>query len=292
MIGALDPELLRSFVAIAETGSFTAAGERVHRTQSAVSMQMKRLEELLGRQLFAKNGRGVALSPDGELFLGHARRVLHAHREAITAFDQAALDGRVIIGSPDDYASTFLPPVLARFAETHPRVEVEVVVDMSRNLIARIDEEEGPDMALVSQGSGESGGTIVHREPLVWAASAHHDCWRRDPLPLALFHQGCCFRKAALEALALQGRASRIAYTSVSIAGIYAALGSGLAVGPLLRSTVREGFRILGEAEGLPPLPQFGIVMLRTHARQSPILDALEQHILDSFARQPALVAA
>src|SRR5918911_83027 len=127
MLHSLEPEVLGGFVAIAETGSFTAAAKRVNRTQSAVSMQIKRLEENLGRELFTRDGRAVELTSDGEVLLGHARRILAVHREALAAFDRDALAGEVTIGAPDDYASTFLPRILARFARTHPRVQVNVV---------------------------------------------------------------------------------------------------------------------------------------------------------------------
>ena len=160
MLATLEPELLRSFVAIAETGSFTAAAHRVHRTQSAVSMQIKRLEELLGRELFLREGRSVSITRDGELLLSHARRILHAHLEALAAFDRDQLAGDVTIGAPDDYASTFLPRILARFAETHARVHVNVVCQPSVDLL-RLLADRAVDLALVTQGSGERGGTLL-----------------------------------------------------------------------------------------------------------------------------------
>jgi DNA-binding transcriptional LysR family regulator len=291
MTSHLEPDLLRTFIAIAETSRFTEAARRVGRTQSAVSMQMRRLEERLGRPLLTRQGRGAALTPDGELLLGHARRVLRAHADAEAAFDGASLDGRVRIGSPDDYASSFLPGILARFARTHPRVEVELVCEPSSGLLRLVDAGE-VDLALVTQGSGEVEGTIVHREPLVWAGAADHDAHLVEPLPLALFHQGCVFRRSALDALAAQGRSSRIAYTSISVAGIYAALSAGLAVGVLPRSAVRPGLRILGAACGLPPLPTLGIILVKRPGASTVIRDALERHVIASLATPPLLVAA
>ncbi|MDX6748618.1 LysR substrate-binding domain-containing protein [Geminicoccaceae bacterium 1502E] len=286
----IEPELLRSFIAIAEAGSFTEAALRVHRTQSAVSMQMKRLEDMVGRRLFEKAGRGVSLSRDGERLLAHARRVLRAHHEALAAFDRDALDGRVTLAAPDDYASTFLPRILARFSASHPRVEVEMVCESSQGLVRKVGAGE-VDLALVTEGCGETSGTVVHREQLVWAASAAHDVHECDPLPLALFHPGCAFRKAALERLAAVGRTSRIAYTSLSIAGLHAALAAGLAVAVLARSSVREGMRILDERHGLPALPDFGIVMIRRPGAPSALLDALETHIKESFRIPPPIAA-
>ena len=282
MLATLEPELLRSFVAIAETGSFTAAAHRVHRTQSAVSMQIKRLEELLGRELFAREGRSVGITRDGELLLSHARRILHAHLEALAAFDREQLAGEVTIGAPDDYASTFLPRILARFAEGHARVHVNVVCHASVDLI-RLLADRAVDLALVTQGSGERGGTVVLREPLVWVTSATHRAHEQVPLPLALFEPGCAFRRAATESLAAAGRPARVAYTSLSIAGIHAALVSGLAVGVLLRRNDRPGLRILDRRDGFPPLPESGIVLQRASNDPSPLVDHLEDAIVSFF---------
>lgn len=278
----LEPDLLRSFVAIAETGSFTAAARRVHRTQSAVSMQIRRLEDALGRSLFEREGRSVALTPHGEVLLDHARKILRVHQEALAAFDTDAIQGEVTVGSPDDYASTFLPGILARFGQTHPHVRVEVVVQDSSILVEHLASGR-VQLAIVTEGHGESGGVVVHREPLVWVTSARHDAHLQDPLPLAIFCQSCCFRRHAMAALARVGRASRIAYTSLSIAGIHAAVDSGLAVAAELRGTVRPGQRILTEAEGFPPLPDIGITLQRSPLATGRLIDRLEQHMLEAF---------
>lgn len=282
MLATLEPDLLRSFVAIAETGSFTAAASRVHRTQSAVSMQIKRLEDQLGRSLFARDGRSVSLTRDGDTLLLHARQILRLHLEALAAFDPDALAGEVTFGAPDDYASTFLPRILACFAESHARVHVNVVCQPSTELLCRLA-DRAVDLALVTQGSGERGGTLVHREPLVWVTSARHGVHAQEPLPLAIFEPGCAFRRAATESLAASGRAVRIAYTSVSIAGIHAALEAGLAVGVMLRSNVRPGLRILDERDGFPPLPEAGITLQRASPEATPLIDELEKAILCHF---------
>ena len=167
------------------------------------------------------------------------------------------MQGHVRVGSPDDYASTFLPAILARFAQTHPHVHVEVVCDASIILLERLAAGE-VDLALITEGSGRTGGVLVHREPLVWISSARHRVHEEDPLPLAVFHHGCCFRHHATERLASQGRRVRIAYTSLSIAGIYAALDAGLACSVLMRANLRPGLRVLGPAEGFPSLPDIG----------------------------------
>lgn len=282
MTDLIEPELLRSFIAIAETGGFTAAAQRVHRTQSAVSMQIRRLEEQLGAELFQREGRTVRLSYDGELLLPHARRILQAHREALAAFDKEQLAGTVTLGAPDDYASTFLPKSLARFAEAHAKVHLEFVCQPSVELVRRLA-EGSIDLALVTEGSGERGGTLLLRERLVWVTSAAHRAQELDPLPLAIFEPGCPFRRAAVESLARADRAYRIAYTSVSLAGVHAAIDAGLAVTVMLRSSVRPGQRILDERDGFPRLGEAGIVLLRASPEPAPLVDALEAAITDYF---------
>lgn len=291
MLPTLEPDLLRTFIAIAESGSFTAAAKRVHRTQSAVSMQIKRLEDGLGRSLFERDGRRVSLTPHGEILLDHARRIIRAHQEALAAFDAQAVHGHVRVGSPDDYASTFLPGILARFAQTHPQVHVEVVCRPSVDLLRDLAAGE-LDLALVTQGSGETGGTLVHREPLVWITSAHHRVHEDSPLPLAVFEQGCLFRRYATERLAQRGRQARVAYTSVSVAGIYAALEAGLACSVLLRSNVRPGLRVLSEADGFPKLPEIGVTLQRSTHATGRLIDRLEQHMLDAFSSAPSFALA
>lgn len=288
----LDPDLLASFVAVAEAGGFTEAAGRVHRTQSAVSMQIKRLEERLGRSLFVRSPRGATLTPAGELLLPHARAILRAQREALALFEAEAMRGRVVVGAPDDYAATFLPASLARFADTHPRVEVEIVVAPSAELVPALERPDGPDLALVTVGSGERSAVILRREPLVWVAADRHGIAARDPLPLALFHPGCAFRRAALEALARAGRRYRIAYTSVSLAGVVAAVRSGFAVGVMLRASLPPGLEVLGAAEGLPELPSMAIALLRAEGRANPVAEALARHLAATLAASPSLAAA
>ncbi|MCB9943673.1 MAG: LysR family transcriptional regulator [Geminicoccaceae bacterium] len=287
----LDPELLRSFVAIAETGGFTRAAERVHRTQSAVSMQIKRLEETLGQPLFERDGRSITLTPQGEMLLDHARRILRAHLEAIAAFDSQAVSGHVRFGSPDDYASTFLPGILARFARTHPHVHVEMVVDRSTRLVEMLAAGD-VDMGLVSEGSGETGGVVISRQQLVWVTSALHCVHDEDPVPLAAFETGCCFRRYATETLIRAGRPFRIAYSSVSLSGILAAVETGLAVGTVMRTNIKTGLRILTEADGFPSLPEVGITLLRSPHAAGCLVDRLEEHVLASCQTCPPLTHA
>ena len=223
----LDLDVLRTLVAIADGGSFSAAADRIGRTQSAVSMQIRRLEEATGKRLFDRGTRHVRATPAGESLLGHARRMLRLEEEAWAALVEPDLSGRVRLGIPDDYAYALLPPVLSRFAASHPKVEVELICEQSTLLDGRLA-EGSVDLAVVTRGLGRIG-ELLRREPLVWFAAADHDAHRLDPLPVALYEPGCVARDVTLRALDADQRPYRVAYSSPSLVGL-------MAVGALVRS--------------------------------------------------------
>ena len=282
----LDPDLLRTFVTIVDAGGFTQAAKQVHRTQSAVSMQVRRLEETLDRVLFERDGRGVRLAPDGEALLGYARRLLKLHDEAVAALTRPDLFGLVRIGTPDDYVDRFLPEILARFARAFPRVQVEVNCEPSVNL-RRMLAEDRLDLALITCRPGMETGEVLRREPVVWAAAERHLAYEAEPLPLALFQPGCAFREWAVASLNQIGKPYRIAYTSASISGILAAVTAGLAVTVLSRSVLPSGVRPLGSAEGLPLLPSATITLHRG-STVSAVAECLAGYIREGFSGEIA----
>ena len=282
MLNSPSPDLLHTFAEIVEHGSFTHAAMRVHRTQSAVSMQIRRLEEQLGCRLFERTGRSVKLTGQGEIFYDHARRILQAYREALTVVNGRSLEGDVTLGLPDDFAMSFLPRVLSRFNETYPWIRLNLVCEPSRRLISQI--ADGLiDIALVTEGEGTTSGIVLRREPLVWASSARHDVHHRDPIPLAIFHAGDVFRRSAIEQLEARGRRAKIAVTSLSFAGISAAVDAGIALAVVFHGSLRPGWRILGVREGFPALPDLGVVLLRSSHQQPEIVDRLSDHILENL---------
>ncbi|MGQ7794037.1 LysR substrate-binding domain-containing protein [Faunimonas sp. B44] len=286
----LDVDLLRTLVAIADTGSFNRAARQVYRTPSAVSMQMKKLEEQVGRPLFVKDGRSVALTPDGEALVGYGRRIVKLTQEALQRFRAPGIAGTIRFGTPDDYAGRFLPEILSRFAASHPMVEVDVVCQSSLDLVQMITANQ-IDIALVSAGEGATAGQIVHREPLVWAGLRHGCAHEQQPIPLALSHLGCCWRRMALEALDRAGIAYRVAYTSRHYLGQLAALMAGLAIAPLPHSTVRGDIKAIGDEAGLPSIGQLGIELRRAPAATGPLFDALANHIEENFYGYSAVAA-
>ncbi|MEP4293607.1 MAG: LysR family transcriptional regulator, partial [Rhizobiaceae bacterium] len=192
----LESDLMRSFAVIAEIGSFTAAARRLNRTPSAISMQMKKLEDQLGRRLFFREGRSVGLTADGEMLLSYAQDMLRLNEAAIARFQVPALEGLVRFGAPDDFGTQFLPPVLRRFADSHPQVEVEVVLGTTRDLLSRF-EAGRLDLTLITSVTGTNNdgiGEIVYVEQLVWVGLKAGKAVKSPVIPLALADTGCCWR--------------------------------------------------------------------------------------------------
>lgn len=282
---ALDADALRAFVLIADGRSFTQAATLVGRTQSAVSMQVKRLEDMLGQPVLTRGKGGtIDLTPYGDYLLVRARKILALNDEVMATFREPAIAGTVRLGTPDDYAFRYLPPVLMRFAETHPAVEVQVHCLPSSELVPRLEAGE-LDLTLLSEGNEPRNAQVTPllRGPLVWVTSARHAPHRRRPLPLALAHQHCSWRSAALEALDTAGIPWRIAYSSGSQVGTHAPVLAGLAVTVAALSWLPEGLRVMRPEEGLPPLPDFAILMLKGPRAHQPVTDALATHIRESF---------
>lgn len=281
----LDPDLLRSFVLIAEGGSFTRAARAMGRTQSAISMQIRRLEDALGQPLLVRGARGVEPTRHGQWLLERARRVLALNDEILATFRTPAVAGSVRLGSPDDYALRWLPDILARFAASHPAVEVEVVCAPSNDLVERLAAGD-LDLTLVSEGSEPPSAPArrLWSGPLSWVgieAVAH-----RRPLPLALDRGGCTWRRAAIEALDRQGTAWRMAYAAASLSGALSIALAGLAVTVAMPGPLPDGLRRLGVAEGLPALPELGISLVR--GQTSPVEAALADHIMERFRLEMA----
>jgi DNA-binding transcriptional LysR family regulator len=283
MNALLDIDQLRTFLAIVETGSFTRAAEIVHKTQSAVSMQMKRLEERLERPIFARDGRASKLTEDGERLLDYARRIVKLNVEALAAFSDFALTGRVRLGVPDDYADRYLPEIMARFSRAYPGVELSVICEPSVELFERIAANE-LDLAIVTDCEASSRPVeSFRRERLLWVTSNRHTTHREEPLPLALGRPSCKWREAAIEGLEIMGRPYRVLYSSGNAGAVAAAVLAGLAVSVFPESGLRPGMRVLGAADGFPELPSCRVGLLRNPHQPSALAEALAEHIVSSL---------
>jgi DNA-binding transcriptional LysR family regulator len=254
LMGMLDFELLRAFVAVAECGGFHRAAERLNLTQSTVSQQIKRLEVETKRPLFRRTTRSVALTDEGEMLLGDARRLLHLEEAARLRLAAPRLSGTVRLGVVEEVAGGSLPPAVGRFAALHPGVKLEVHIGVSADLIEQLNAGR-LDVVFAKRPLGTSKGHLVWREPLVWAAADTFDLIPDTALPLALYRERSVSREVALAALQDSELTWEIVYTSPSLTGVRAAALAGLAITPLPASAVVAGLRILDADAGLPRLP-------------------------------------
>ena len=259
----LDLDVLSMLVAVADSGSFIAGAEQVHRSPSALSMQIKALETALGKPLFIRTTRNLALTPEGHTLLGYARQMLALRDEAWAEMVRPEVRGRVRIGMPDDYASSLLPPVLRKFSATYPRVEIQVIGRPSHELASQI-KDNSLDLACMTRTKG-CPGEFIRLEPMVWVgSSASRPVWKERPLPIAVFSQGSVARANAIEALRNARIAYRMSYESPSIQGLLSMVDAGLAVAPLARCSVPAHLIPLGPSDGLPSLAGLEMVLARS----------------------------
>jgi len=256
----LDLSLLRSFVAVMECGSLQLAAARVGRSQSAVSMQIKRLEEDVGVALFLREGRSLSANRAAAELLIHARRLLRLSDEAMASLRSPDTAGAVRLGVPEDYAAYLLAPALARFGQEFPLAEIALTFENSPQLLRQLGGGQ-IDLALVTR-EPDQPFAVLRRERFVWAAAPEHGAWLRDPLPVALFEAGDIARRFAIEALQDLGRPYRIVSSSRSLLGLVTLAQAGLAVVGLVESCVPPGLTRLGESDGLPALPSFDLSLV------------------------------
>jgi DNA-binding transcriptional LysR family regulator len=282
----LQIDWLRALVAAVDAGSLSGAAPLIHRSQSAVSMQIKKLENALGRAVLLRGPRHMEVTPLGAELLTYARRMLELQSETQTALFGPKLAGRVRLGVPDDYASTYLTPVLRSFSSRYKGVEIEFTCEQSTSLIPRVVRGE-LDLALVSRDKPQRG-RFLFQEPLVWVGAAQYEAWRRDPLPIAVYEAGSMARIAALSTLTVKRRSYRIVYHSSSLAGQLAAVESGLAVAVFTRCSVPSGLQILQNLPAefeLPTLGSMNVAALRSKVSlRSPAVDAMYEQMIKTLA--------
>lgn len=272
----IDITLLRTFVEVAETASVTAAAKRLNLTQPAISQHLRRLEDTLQRPLFTAKLRPKSLTRDGELLHGYASAMLRLNDEALARLARPEVSGRLVLGTPDLYASFLLPAILADYAKAYPTVQVDLRCDLSRVLLK--DFSAGlVDVVLATEMPGNPAGQFVRTEPLFFVTGENSEAHRRTPLPLALLPQGNLYRDYAISALEAYGRPWRLACESESIAGLLASVQAGLAVTILTQPAVGPGLRVCSGFDGVPNLPSVNLVLYKnTRHKDSPT-----QHLAD-----------
>ena len=291
----MDSDLLRSFVAFAECGSFNRAADRIGRTPSAFSMQMKRLEELVDNKLFERDGRNVLLTNEGITFVGYARRILSLQDEAMGKLRSQDASRPIRIGCPDDYAQKILPVVLRAISTAHPNAQFFVSVNPTILLRRMLDQGE-LDLSIVSRSEKGEEGYFLRHEPGVWASSPVHKQHILDPMPLVLPAEDCKFHAWAIDAFSKSNRPFTLYATSRQAASLLHLVREGLGVAALAAASVTPEFQVLDARDGFPPLPAVGVALMLSEAshplvdRQlaTVIQDYLNQNLDDDLTKQAA----
>lgn len=287
MMSNLNVEQIRSFLAVLESGSFTAAAQTLGVRQSTVSGHITRLEQALGRSLLMRDTHRVALTPDGQAMIGFARDVLEAHDRLRAFFSPGGLRGRIRLGVSEDYTLSALAQVLARFADCHPSVDLQLTVGLSRALYQGYDAGE-LDVIFCKRRRGDPRGELAWAEELIWAGRPGFVPDPALPLPLVLYPPPSMTRTLALDALEAAGRSWRIACTSGSLMGLRAAVEAGLGIAPHSARVMPPGLTPVPETAGLPSIGAVEFVVLGS-GRQHAVATALQETILASTAELQAI---
>lgn len=282
----LDPDVLKTFVVVAELGSFTKAAQVVFRSQAAVSMQIKRLENTMGKPLFIRDTRNLSLTRAGETLLEYARRIRSLQDEAWAAVARPDISGHVILGGPDDYIASLLPPVLRRFSAIYPAVDITVICAQSTALAPML-EDNRIDLAFVTRDrSLRLNGDFIRREPMRWVGKPDEPrLWQTRPLPVALYEPGCTARGNTVAALDRAALPYRAAYSSASMLGLIAVVDAGLAVAALAHCSIPDRLSMLGDRYGLPEIEPLDIVVARSAQSNRPTCDYLAAQMQRDLGR-------
>ena len=283
LLANLDMDVLRTLATAIDLGGFAKAAGRLGRSQSAVSLQMRKLEEQVGRPLFRRQGRGLALTDAGDVVLGYARRILDLNDQALAAARGIAVAGTVRFGVPQDFGDTWLPAVLARFARAHPAVTIEARVDRTGQLVERLA-QGGLDLALVWGKPALANATPVGTLPMTWIGRKDFAGAEGAEIPLALFEAPCVFRQPGLEALDRARLPWRLAFTSPSLAGLWAAASAGLGITIRTPLGLPPTLGVLGKAQGLPKLPGVALSLYAAEADPPMAVVRLREILLEELA--------
>jgi len=280
----LPMDVLRSFVTVAELGGFTQAGELLGRSQPAISLQIKRLEEMTNTHLFSRSSQGLKLTQQGETLFKYANDILSLNDEAFNTFLKPTLSGRVRFGIPSEFATTLLPKIVGRFAKAYPNVTLEVTCDLSKSLLS---EERANQfdliLALHDNPSNKHRGQVKADE-LVWVSSPDQHAHEKDTIPLIVAQEGCIYRHRAIQSLRNVGQDYRVVYTIPDLAGIQAAIEEGLGVTVLAKSTVPDNLKIIKPSEKYPKLGTVGISLIYDHKDSNEAMKRLVEFVATSLA--------
>jgi len=279
----LPMDVLRSFVTVAELGGFTPAGELLGRSQPAISLQIKRLEEMTSTHLFSRSSQGLKLTQQGETLFKYANDILALNDEALNTFLKPTLSGRVRFGIPSEFATTLLPKIVGRFAKAYPNVTLEVICDLSKSLLS---EERANQfdliLALHDNPSNKHRGQVKADE-LVWVSSPDQHAHEKEAVPLIVAQEGCIYRHRAIQSLRKVNQDYRVVYTIPDLSGIKAAIEEGLGVTVLAKSTVPDNLKIIKPSEKYPKLGTVGISLIYDHKDPNEAMKRLVEFVATSL---------
>ncbi|MBI3524375.1 MAG: LysR family transcriptional regulator [Betaproteobacteria bacterium] len=278
----LDLGLLRTLIAIADTGGFARAGVLLHQTQPTVSLRMRRLEEHLGEVLFQRQGRQMVLTAQAELLITYGRKLLALNDEAAMAVKRTAIEGNLRIGAPEDISQTILPAVLKRFVQGHPKISLYVRSSRNTDLVASVKNGD-LDLALAFSPKDVAGATLLKRYPVMWICGAEYSLPTNAPLPLVLFESPCMYREFALRALNDAEASWRVSYTATNVGNLLAAVKADLGVTARVVIQRESAMRYLGKPDGLPVLPEIGIWLCRGPVAQTAAAEKFQEFLQDGL---------
>lgn len=278
----LEMDLLRTFAVVAETLSFTAAGDMLGRTQSAISQQIRRLEDAVGKELLARTSRSVRLTAAGELLLAHAHRAIALNDEAMRRLTAPPIAGHLRLGVSEDFVPLHLSRLLAHFTKAHPLVKLELMTGFSTMLVNALREGQ-LDLVIAKRDAQPQEGRVIWREQLVWIASCDEPLEVDGPLPLVVLPSPCSYRRVMLDVLGRAGRQWSISCTAHSLMGLQAAVAGGLGISVGARSFLQQGVRALEDVAGLPPLPQMEVALYGESGLPGELVDGLVNFLVEGM---------
>lgn len=279
----LPTDVLRTFLAVIDLGSFTKAGQLLSRTQPAISLQIRKLEELVGLPLLDTSGRMIVLTKDGETLARYARQLLVLNDEIVARLQKRGSEGSLRVGLPTDYAVAFFQKALAHYSQQHPEVQLSIVCEVSETLIAMFEADELDLMIAMYDDQPAPGLMYTWVERPIWAAGTDSNVDKETPVRLAAHPEGCHYRSRMIRCLDQIGKPWRIAYSSPGVSGLQQAVQSGIGITALTRRTLLRGMRVLTESEGFPPLADIhlGLHFKNTGASTASLM--LANHVMKAL---------
>ncbi|MFL2495098.1 MAG: LysR substrate-binding domain-containing protein [Porticoccaceae bacterium] len=265
----LPMDLLRAFVSVSQLRSFTKAGELLGRSQPAVTLKIKRLEELVDQKLFLRGGKSLELSDSGVALYNYAKQILTLNDLAISQISKSTVHGKIRLGIPSEFATVLLPKIISRFAKAYPNVALEVNCELSKYLLTRAGRESHDLILVLADQDADLDGDLVKTDELVWVSSKKFNHDKEDAVPLIVASEGCIYRHTAMTGLSNASLSWKIVYTNPDLTGIQYAIQEGLGVTVLSRSIVPENLHILSASAGLPSLDRVSINIICNEQRRS-----------------------